>query len=134
MRAIRVSAAVIIDGNRVLAAERGYGEYRGYWEFPGGKRESGETGVDAIVREIREELRVDIVPEELVTTVEYDYPTFHITMHCFLASIRSGEVHLLEHEAARWLAPEELDEVSWLPADIAAVEKLKMLLARQNVA
>ena len=77
---------------------------------------------------------VDIVPEELVTTVEYDYPTFHITMHCFLASIRSGEVHLLEHEAARWLAPEELDEVSWLPADIAAVEKLKMLLTRQNVA
>ena len=134
MRTIRVSAAVIIDGNRVLAAERGYGEYRGYWEFPGGKRESGETGEDAIVREIREELRVDIVPEELVTTVEYDYPTFHITMHCFLASIRSGEVHLLEHEAARWLAPEELDEVSWLPADIAAVEKLKMLLTRQNVA
>ena len=134
MRTIRVSAAVIIDGNRVLAAERGYGEYRGYWEFPGGKREAGETGEEAIVREIREELRVDIVPEELVTTVEYDYPTFHITMHCFLASIRSGEVHLLEHEAARWLAPEELDEVSWLPADIAAVEKLKMLLTRQNVA
>lgn len=134
MKHITVSAAMIHHNGRILATQRGYGDFKDGWEFPGGKVEQGESPAEAIVSEIREELRVDIVPEELVTTVEYDYPTFHITMHCFLASIRSGEVHLLEHEAARWLAPEELDEVSWLPADIAAVEKLKMLLARQNVA
>lgn len=128
MKHIEVSAAMIHHKGRILATQRGYGDFKDGWEFPGGKVEPGESPKDAIVREIKEELGVEIVPETLVTTVEHDYPTFHITMHCFLASIKDGEMHLFEHEAARWLAPDELDAVSWLPADVSAVEKLKILL------
>lgn len=134
MKHIVVAAAMIHHKGRILATQRGYGEFKDGWEFPGGKVEPGESPKEAIVREIREELGMDIVPETLVTTVEHDYPTFHITMHCFWASIRSGEVHLLEHEAARWLCPEELDDVAWLPADVAAVDSLKALLAKQGLA
>ncbi len=134
MKHIVVAAAMIHHKGRILATQRGYGEFKDGWEFPGGKVEPGESPKEAIVREIREELGMDIVPETLVTTVEHDYPTFHITMHCFWASIRSGEVHLLEHEAARWLSPEELDDVAWLPADVAAVDSLKALLAKQGLA
>lgn len=130
MKYIVVAAAMIQHEGRILATQRGYGEFKDGWEFPGGKVEPSETPQQAIVREIKEELGVEIVPERLVTVVDYDYPSFHITMHCFLASLRSGEVHLLEHEAARWLKPEQLDEVDWLPADVAAVEKLKEVLGQ----
>ncbi|MDO5531978.1 (deoxy)nucleoside triphosphate pyrophosphohydrolase [Sutterella sp.] len=128
MKRVEVSAAMIHHEGRVLATQRGYGDFKDGWEFPGGKVEPGETPEAAIVREIREELGVEITPERLVTTVECDYPNFHLTMHCFLATIRSGKVELLEHEAARWLAPEELGDVAWLPADVEAVEKLKAIL------
>ena len=127
MKIIEVVAAIIRDGDRVLATQRGYGEFEGMWEFPGGKIEVGEEREereDALRREIREELAVEIEVEELVCTVEYDYPNFHLTMHCYFCSIANGEVELLEHKSARWLAHDELDSVEWLPADVAVVERL----------
>jgi 8-oxo-dGTP diphosphatase len=117
-------AAIIREGDRVLATQRGYGEFEGMWEFPGGKIEPGEERVEALKREIGEELAVEIVVEELVCTVEYDYPNFHLTMHCYFCSIANGEVELLEHKSARWLRRDELNEVEWLPADVAVVERL----------
>ena len=128
MRAIRVSAAVIIDGNRVLAAERGYGEYRGYWEFPGGKRESGETGEDAIVREIREELGAVIAVDGFLGTIEHSYHDFHLVMDCYIAHIQKGVIEAKEHMALRWLSLDELDSVSWLPADIKILPAVRSLL------
>lgn len=122
---IEVVAAIIRHEGRILAAQRGYGEFKDGWEFPGGKMEPGETPERAIVREIEEELAVRVKPEVLLTTVEYDYPTFHLTMHCFLSTIEAGEIEMKEHEALRWLAPDELDRVEWLPADVEVVEKLK---------
>ncbi len=129
MKTIEVVAAIIHHDGKILATQRGYGDFKDGWEFPGGKIESGETAEQAIVREIQEELNVTIVPEKLVTTVECDYPKFHLTMHCFLSSIKKGHVALLEHEAMKWLAKDELDSVGWLPADVEVVEKLKPLLA-----
>lgn len=128
MKRIEVVAAIIHHEGRVLATQRGYGDFKDSWEFPGGKMEPGETAEAAIVREIREELAVEIQPERLVTTVECDYPKFHLTMHCFLCRVVSGDIQLLEHEASRWLSKEELGDVDWLPADIEAVEALKPLL------
>ncbi|MDY4163309.1 MAG: (deoxy)nucleoside triphosphate pyrophosphohydrolase [Sutterella sp.] len=127
MKRIEVVAAIIRHEGRILATQRGYGDFKDGWEFPGGKMEPGETAEEAVVREIREELKVEIVPEKLVTTVECDYPKFHLTMHCFLSSIRSGTVSLVEHEAAKWLKPDELDSVDWLPADVEAVQLLKQM-------
>lgn len=125
MKTIEVVAAIITHNGRVFATQRGYGEFKDGWEFPGGKMEPGETPQQALVREIQEELDTEIEVGELVETVEYDYPGFHLTMHCFLCTIRSGDLVLKEHEAARWLTREELDDVDWLPADVAVAEKLK---------
>ena len=114
---IQVVAAVIRHEGRVFATQRGYGGYKGYWEFPGGKIEPGETPEEALVREIREELAVRITVEAPACRVEYDYPEFHLSMQCFWCGIVSGEPRLLEHEAARWLSRDQLDSVNWLPAD-----------------
>lgn len=126
MKNIEVAAAIITHNGRVFATQRGYGEFKDGWEFPGGKMEPGETPQQALVREIQEELDTEIEVGELVETVEYDYPGFHLTMHCFLCTVRSGALVLKEHEAARWLTREELNDVDWLPADVKAVEKLKL--------
>lgn len=121
---IVVVAAIIVRDRRIFATQRGYGEWKDWWEFPGGKIEHGETPEDALKREIREELATEIEMDELFTTVEYDYPKFHLTMHCYLCTIVNGELSLLEHEDARWLAMDELDSVKWLPADKDVIEKL----------
>ena len=128
MKTVKVVAAVIRDGERVFATQRGYGDYKDFWEFPGGKLEAGETPAQALVREIREELDTQIEVGELLTTVEYDYPGFHLSMDCFLARVLEGDLVLREHEAARWLGPDELDSVPWLPADRVAVARLKACL------
>ena len=117
MKHIEIVAAVIASNGRFFATQRGYGEYKDWWEFPGGKVEPGESHQEALRREIREELATEIAVGELLMTVEYDYPTFHLTMHCYRCSVVCGDLVLLEHESARWLAPEELDSVRWLPAD-----------------
>lgn len=128
MKSIKVVAAIIRDGDRIFATQRGYGEYKDGWEFPGGKVEVGETPQEALAREIREELASDILVGSLVTTVEYDYPTFHLSMDCFWAELTTdSEVELLEHEAARWLSIDNLDSVDWLPADKIVVEAIKHL-------
>lgn len=129
MKTIEVVASIIRrEDGRILVTQRGYGEHKDGWEFPGGKMEKGESPEAAIVREIREELEVEIEPEKLITTVEYDYPNFHLTMHCFLSKIVSGEIVLTEHEAAKWLDKRELDSVAWLPADVEVVAELKKIL------
>lgn len=125
MKRIEVVAAIIRKGNKIFATQRGYGEWKDWWEFPGGKMEAGETAEEALRREIREELSTEINVETLLCTVEYDYPNFHLTMHCYLCSLLTEALHLNEHEAARWLAKEELDSVQWLPADKSIIEKLK---------
>lgn len=122
---IEVVAAIIRDGDRVFATQRGYGEWKDWWEFPGGKMETGETAEEALRREIREELATEISVGERITTVEYDYPKFHLTMHCYWCHVANGELKLLEHEAAMWLGLNELDEVMWLPADKIVVEKIR---------
>lgn len=124
MKTIRVVAAIIINGDKIFATQRGYGEFKGGWEFPGGKIEEGETPQQALVREIREELDTEIEVGELVESVEYDYPQFHLSMDCFLCKIKSGELVLKEHEDAKWLGKDELDSVEWLPADKGLVGKL----------
>ena len=125
MKQIEVVAAIIQDGeDRIFATQRGYGEWKDWWEFPGGKTEAGETPEEALKREIREELSTEISVDELLCTVEYDYPKFHLTMHCYLCSLLSESLHLNEHEAARWLRRDELASVEWLPADWAVVERL----------
>ena len=124
MKTIEVVAAIIKKNNQYFATQRGYGEFEGGWEFPGGKMEHGETPQDALVREIKEELDADITVGELIETVEYDYPKFHLTMHCFLCELVSERVVLLEHEAAKWLTKEELDSVDWLPADLSIISQL----------
>lgn len=133
MKTIEVAAAVIHDEGKILATQRGYGDFKGGWEFPGGKIQPGESAEEAIVREIQEELQVCIRPEKLLTTIEYDYETFHLTMHCFLASIIKGEIQLLEHEAMRWLTSDQLESVDWLPADIAVVAQLKRILNQTSI-
>jgi 8-oxo-dGTP diphosphatase len=127
-KSIEVVAAVIHDGDRIFATQRGYGEFKDGWEFPGGKMEPGETPQQALVREIREELDTEIQVGELLETVEYDYPDFHLTMHCFWCTVTSGELVLKEHEASKWLAKSELDSVDWLPADLGLIEKLGKIL------
>lgn len=129
MKNIEVVAAIIHDDEgRIFATQRGYGDWKDWWEFPGGKIEPGETIEDALKREIWEELETHIIIEQLLQTVEYDYPKFHLTMHCFWCYIESGSLTLKEHEAARWLAKDELDSVKWLPADISLIKKLKQTL------
>ena len=129
---IEVVAAIIVRDDRIFATQRGYGEWKDWWEFPGGKMETGEAPEEALKREIREELATEIEVDELLATVEYDYPKFHLTMHCYLCTIISGDLSLLEHEDARWLAIDELDSVKWLPADKDVIEKLSTTFAMQK--
>lgn len=126
MKRIEVVAAIIQHEGKYLATQRGYGDWRGFWEFPGGKIELGEAREEALVREIREELRMGIAVERLLCTTEYDYPAFHLTMHCYLCHITEGTPQLTEHLEARWLSPEELHSVEWLLADVEAASKLKI--------
>lgn len=130
MKVIRVVAAIIIDGGKVFATQRGYGEFKDGWEFPGGKIEPNEVPEDAIVREIKEELDTEIEVVELLDTVEYDYPEFHLSMDCFICRIKSGNLVLKEHEAAKWLTREMLDSVGWLPADQALIGKIEKYLRK----
>ena len=123
-KTVRVVAALIREGGRVFATQRGYGDYKDWWEFPGGKIEPGETAEAALRREIREELAAEIEVEEYITTIEYDYPKFHLSMDCFWCRVREGELKLLEHEAARWLPLDDLLQVKWLPADLKVIEAL----------
>ena len=124
MKKIEVVAAIIYKDGTYFATQRGYGEFEGMWEFPGGKIEPGESCEIALKREIQEELGVDIIIENLLCTTEYDYPSFHLTMHCYLCNVASDEMELREHKSARWLTTETLDSVEWLPADKEVIEKL----------
>jgi 8-oxo-dGTP diphosphatase len=124
MKTIEVVAAIIIKDGEVFATQRGYGEFKGWWEFPGGKIENGEYPQEALRREIREELDAEIEVKELLETVEWDYPNFHLTMHCFICSLLSESLHLNEHEAATWLTHETLRSVKWLPADEILLDKI----------
>ena len=133
MKTIRVVAAVIRKGDKIFATQRGYGELKGGWEFPGGKIEDGETPQEALKREIEEELDTEILVGELIDTIEYDYPTFHLSMDCFWCEIVEGRLVLKEHEAARWLDRKTLDDVEWLPADVTLVGKIKELLLLFNL-
>ena len=132
MKTIKVVAAVISDSlenpKKFLATARGYGEFKGKWEFPGGKIEVGETSQQALVREIQEELNVKIKVCDLIDTVEFDYPKFHLSMQCFWCEVVSGNLELKEHEAARWLQKEQIYEVEWLPADVSLVEKIRQIV------
>ena len=125
MKEIEVVAAIIRREGCIFATQRGYGEWKDWWEFPGGKMEAGETPEEALRREIREELSAEISVDDYVTTVEYDYPAFHLTMHCYLCSLTGDALHLNEHEAARWLSSADIDSVDWLPADRLVVKALK---------
>ena len=125
MKTIQVVAAIITDRERIFATQRGYGAFKGGWEFPGGKVEPGETSQQALKREIMEELNTEIEVGELIDTIEYDYPTFHLSMDCFWAKVSAGELELKEAEAAKWLTKNELDSVAWLPADITLIGKIK---------
>ena len=128
MKTIRVVAAIIIDNDKVFATQRGYGDFKGGWEFPGGKIEPDELPEDAIVREIKEELDTEVEVVKLLDTVEYDYPNFHLSMDCFICKIKSGDLVLKEHEAAAWLTKETLYSVDWLPADLGLIPKIEEYL------
>ena len=125
MKTVNVVAAIIKDKDRIFATQRGYGEFKDGWEFPGGKVEEGETPEQALKREIAEELNTEIEVGDYLSTIEYDYPKFHLSMRCYWAAIVQGSPVLLEHEAARWLKKEELDSVDWLPADITIIDLIK---------
>lgn len=127
MKKIEVVAAIIINGEKILSTQRGYGDFKGGWEFPGGKIEESESLQEALKREIKEELDSEIEVGELFETIEYDYPNFHLTMHCFLCRLISSDFTLKEHFAARWLRKDELIRVNWLPADLEVVNKLKWI-------
>lgn len=125
MKQIEVVAAIIHDDEgRLFATQRGYGDFKDYWEFPGGKMEPGETPEEALKREIWEELETRIEVEQFVATIDYDYPKFHLTMHCYLCSLLTESLHLIEHEAAKWLSKDDLDSVNWLPADMKVLDVL----------
>lgn len=128
MKKIEVVAAIIRRGHQIFATQRGYGEFKGWWEFPGGKMEAGETPKQALVREIREELDAEICVGKFLRTVEWDYPAFHLTMHCFWCTLSSASLRLNEHEDARWLTKEELHAVRWLPADISLLDDIAVVL------
>lgn len=128
MKTIRVVAAVILSEGKIFVTQRGYGDFKGGWEFPGGKIEDGETPEAALKREILEELDTEITVGELIDTIEYDYPEFHLSMDCFWCEILSGNLVLKEHEAARWLDKENLYSVDWLPADVSLIEKVSLKL------
>ena len=128
LKRIEVVAAIIKRDDEIFATQRGYGDFKGGWEFPGGKIEQGESHEKALVREIQEELNVTVEVGELLHTVEYDYPAFHLTMHCFVCKVASGDIQLNEHQAAKWLKKEMLDSVGWLPADVEVVEKVRGIL------
>ena len=128
MKKIEVVAAIILKDGQVFATQRGYGQWKGWWEFPGGKMEAGESPEEALVREIREELDAEISVGELLDTVEWDYPEFHLVMHCFVCSLASESLHLNEHEAAAWLTAETLRSVRWLPADVGVLERIEEIL------
>jgi 8-oxo-dGTP diphosphatase len=128
MKRIEVVAAIIVRDNKVFATQRGYGEWKDWWEFPGGKIEEGESPQDALKREILEELNADISVGELLDTIEWDYPTFHLTMHCFVCSLLSELLHLNEHEASAWLTADTLRSVRWLPADLALLDKISEII------
>ena len=125
MKTVRVVAAVIRDNNRIFATQRGYGDLKGGWEFPGGKIEKGETPQEALKREICEELDTEISVGELIDTIEFDYPTFHLSMDCFWCEVVKGNLVLKEHEAAKWLNKNTIDEVEWLPADVTLIDVIK---------
>lgn len=127
MKTIYVAASVIVDQGRIFTACRGYGEFKGCWEFPGGKIEKDEKTEDALQREIKEELAADIAVDQFLGTVDYDYPDFHLTMECYLCHVAGGTLTILEHSAFRWVRKEELEKVDWLPADRIAVEWVKGL-------
>ena len=137
MKTIEVVAAIIRKGDKIFATQRGYGEWKDWWEFPGGKMEPGETPEEALVREIREELDTEIRIDKLLYTVDWDYPKFHLTMHCFMSSLLNESLHLNEHEAARWLDKDEIHSVNWLPADEILlpmiVEELESVDPQQEV-
>ncbi len=128
MKTIRVVAAIIRDEDKIFATQRGYGEYKDGWEFPGGKIEAGETPQQALKREIMEELDTEIVVGDMIETIEYDYPSFHLSMDCFWCTTVSGDLILKEHEAAKWLDRDTLDSVDWLPADLSLIEKIRQAL------
>ena len=128
MKTVRVVAAIIIENDKVFATHRGYGEFKDGWEFPGGKIEPGETPEEAIVREIKEELDTEVEVIELLDTVEYDYPNFHLSMGCFICKIKSGDLVLKEHEAAKWLTKDTLGSLEWLPADMGLVGEIEKYL------
>ena len=125
MKQIEVVAAIIRREDRIFATQRGYGDWKDWWEFPGGKMEQGETPEEALKREISEELSAEINVDKFFSTVDYDYPKFHLTMRCYLCTLLTDAMHLNEHESARWLAKDELDSVKWLPADKSIIDKLK---------
>ena len=124
-KSIKVVAAIIRKDNKIFATQRGYGDYKDWWEFPGGKIEPGETPKEALVREIREELSTEITVDEFLMTVEYDYPKFHLSMDCFFCTVENGQLTLMEHEAAKWLPINDLRQVNWLPADLEVVEAIE---------
>ena len=128
MKKIEVVAGIILKENKVLATQRGYGDFKGSWEFPGGKIEDGETHINALVREIKEELNIEVSDEGFVKTVEYDYPNFHLTMHCYMAKILRGNIELLEHNAYKWVNNIDIDSLNWLPADLCVLQEVKNLL------
>ena len=134
MKTINVVAALIVHEGRIFATQRGYGDWKGYWEFPGGKVESGEAPEDALVREIREELATRISVDRYVTTIEWDYPAFHLSMRCYLCSVVSGYLKLLEHEAAAWLDSGHLRSVQWLPADETIIPDIQRILVSPDAA
>lgn len=125
MKQIEVVAAIIRKGDKIFATQRGYGDWKDWWEFPGGKMEPGETPEEALKREIQEELSTEISVDKFLCTVEYDYPKFHLTMHCYWCSLINEALHLNEHEAAKWLSIEQLGSVDWLPADVLVVNAIK---------
>ena len=130
MKKIEVVAAIIRRDDRIFATQRGYGEFKDWWEFPGGKMEPGESPEEALVREIREELDAEISVDKLLSTIDWDYPSFHLTLHCYLCSLLSEALHLNEHEAARWLGADELSSVRWLPADYAVLPLIALELEK----